>query len=254
MTTAVVLFIAGVLFGSFLNVVIYRMPRGRSIVRPPSACPACDAHIRPRDNVPILSYLLLRGRCRSCGERIPVRYVVVELLSGVIPVVLYATFGLGREFYVYCPLGFALLVITFIDLDLQIIPDKITLPGIAAGLVAAPLVGLTTLPESLLGVAVGGGALYVIGILGAIAFRKESMGGGDIKLAAMLGAFLGWKAVVVLLFVAFFMGAVAGVAVIARKGKDWDHIVPFGPFIASGAFLTMVWGESALRWYATLLS
>jgi leader peptidase (prepilin peptidase)/N-methyltransferase len=251
--TAIVLFIVGVVIGSFLNVVVYRMPRGRSIVRPPSACPSCDARVRPWDNVPILSYLILRGKCRSCGARIPPRYLVVEVLSGAIPVLLYYVFGTGREFFIYWPLAYALLVITFIDLDLKIIPDRITLPGIVVGLIAAPLVGVTTLPESLLGVAVGGGALYGIGILGAITFKKESMGGGDVKLAAMLGAFLGWKAALILLFVAFLMGAVVGVAAIARKGRDWDHIIPFGPFMASGAFLTMVWGESVLRWYTTLL-
>ena len=252
--TTVVLFTVGVAVGSFLNVVIYRMPRGRSIVRPPSACPSCAARIRPWDNVPVLSYILLRGRCRACGERIPFRYPAVEILSGLIPVVLYLVFGSGKQFFVYWPLAYALLVITFIDLDLKIIPDKITLPGIAVGLVVAPLLKLTTLPESLLGAVVGGGALYVIGILGAVAFKKESMGGGDVKLAAMLGAFLGWKAVVILLFAAFLMGAVAGIAVMARKGRDWDHIVPFGPFIAAGAFLTMVWGDPALRWYLTLVN
>lgn len=252
--TTVVLFTVGVAVGSFLNVVIYRMPRGRSIVRPPSACPSCAARIRPWDNVPVLSYILLRGRCRACGERIPFRYPAVEILSGLIPVVLYLVFGSGKQFFVYWPLAYALLVITFIDLDLKIIPDKITLPGIAVGLVVAPLLKLTTLPESLLGAVVGGGALYVIGILGAVAFKKESMGGGDVKLAAMLGAFLGWKAVVILLFAAFLMGAVAGIAVMARKGRDWDHIVPFGPFIAAGAFLTMVWGDPALRWYLTLIN
>ena len=252
--TTVVLFIVGVVVGSFLNVVIYRMPRGRSIVRPPSACPSCAARIRPWDNIPILSYLILRGRCRSCGERIPLRYLVVEVLSGTIPVLLYVVFGAGLQLFVYWPLAYALLVITFIDLDLQIIPDKITLPGIGVGLIVAPLTGLMTLPGSLLGVVVGGGSLYLIGILGAVAFNKESMGGGDVKLAAMLGAFLGWKAIVLLLLVAFLMGAVAGIAAIVRRGRDWDHIIPFGPFIASGAFLTMVWGEPALRWYMTLLS
>ena len=156
--TTVVLFIVGVVVGSFLNVVIYRMPRGRSIVRPPSACPSCAALIRPWYNIPILSYFILRGRCRSCGERIPLRYLVVEVLSGTIPVLLYAVFGAGLQLFVYWPLAYALLVITFIDLDLQIIPDKITLPGIGVGLIVAPLTGLMTLPGSLLGVVVWGGA------------------------------------------------------------------------------------------------
>lgn len=251
--TVALLFAAGAIIGSFLNVVIYRMPRGRSIVRPPSACPECGARVRPWDNVPVVSYLLLRGRCRDCGARISVRYPIVEIVSGLIPVVLYASFGIGNELAVYWPLACALLVVALVDLDIKMIPDKITLPGIAVGLVVSPLLRLTSLPESLIGVAVGGGALYLIGFLGALAFRKESMGGGDIKLAAMLGAFLGWKAILLLLFVAFFMGAVAGIAVIARRGHDRDHTIPFGPFIASGAIMTIFWGESLLVWYSTLL-
>ncbi len=250
---AVLLFIAGAIIGSFLNVVIYRMPRGRSIVRPPSACPQCGSPVRPWDNIPILSYLLLRGRCRDCRVRIPVRYPAVEVLSGLIPVLIYSVYGVGTALAVYWPVACALLVIAFIDLDLKIIPDKVTLPGLVAGLVVSPLAGLTTLPESLIGAVVGGGVLYLIGLLGAAAFRKESMGGGDIKLAAMMGAFLGWKAVLLMLFIAFFVGAVAGIAVMARGGKRADHTIPFGPFLALGSFVSMVWGESLLAWYLKLL-
>lgn len=250
----VLLFIAGTIIGSFLNVIIYRMPRGRSIVRPPSACPECGAPVRPRDNIPVVSFLLLRGRCRDCGTRIPLRYPVVEILAGLIPVLIFAMYGAGAELAVYWPVSCALLVITFVDLDLQIIPDKITLPGLVAGLVVSPATGLTTLPESLIGAVVGGGVLYLIGLLGAMAFRKESMGGGDIKLAAMMGAFLGWKAVLLTLFIAFFVGAAAGVAVLARRGRSVDHTIPFGPFLALGSFVSIVWAESLLAWYLKLLS
>jgi len=198
--------------------------------------------VRPRDNIPVVSFLLLRGRCRDCGTRIPLRYPAVEILAGLIPVLIFAVYGAGTELAVYWPVSCALLVITFVDLDLKIIPDKITLPGLVAGLVVSPAVGLTTLPESL------------IGLLGAMAFRKESMGGGDIKLAAMMGAFLGWKAVLLTLFIAFFVGAVAGVAVLARRGRSVDHTIPFGPFLALGSFVSMVWAESLLAWYLKLLS
>jgi len=246
-------FLMGTLFGSFLNVVILRMPVGQSIVRPASACPECGSRVRPRDNVPILSYLLLRGRCRDCGVRISPRYVVVEVLAGILPVLLYLRYGFGREFFVYWGLAYVLLVISFIDLDHRIIPDRVTLPGIAVGLVVARLMGLTTFPDSLIGAAVGGGALYLIAVLGAAVFRKESMGGGDIKLAAMLGAFVGWQAVLLLLFVAFFLGAIAGIIAMSGKGKEWDRTIPFGPFIALGAVLATIWGDAALGWYLALL-
>jgi leader peptidase (prepilin peptidase)/N-methyltransferase len=251
--TVGVLFAIGAIFGSFLNVCIHRMPRGRSIVSPPSTCPRCGTRIRPWDNVPILSYLLLRGRCRTCSSKISPRYLIVEILSGAIPVLIYWRFGIGRELFVFWPLVYVLLGISFVDLDHRIIPDKITLPGIVAGLIVAPLLGLTTFTGSLLGAAVGGGALYLIALLGVAVFKKESMGGGDIKLAAMLGAFLGWQTVLLLLFVAFLLGAIVGVFAMSTKGRQWDRTIPFGPFIAVGAFLATVWGDAALGWYLALL-
>ena len=251
--TGAALFIIGSIVGSFLNVVIYRVPRGESIVRPPSACPACGTRLRARDNIPVLGYLFLRGRCRYCSAPISPRYPTVEILGGLLPLLIFARFGFGRELLVYWPLSYVLLVISFIDLDLRIIPDKVTLPGIAVGLVVAPLVGLTGFWESLIGILVGGGALYLIGVLGELILKKESMGGGDVKLAAMLGAFLGWKMILLALFSAFLIGAVVGVVAMAGKSKDWDHAVPFGPFIALGAVLALLWGEPLLVWYSALL-
>ncbi|MBD3368588.1 MAG: prepilin peptidase [Candidatus Eisenbacteria bacterium] len=244
--------------GSFLNVLIYRVPRGRSIVRPPSSCPTCGTRIRSRDNIPILSYLLLRGRCRSCGERISPRYPAVELLSGLIPLAVYWRVGMGSEFAVLTSLAYVLVVLSFIDIDERILPDRITLPGIAVGLVVSPLAGVTTLTQSLIGAVAGGGALFVIGLVGDAVFKKESMGGGDVKLAAMLGAFLGWRAVVVGLFAAFLLGAIVGVGQMAgrRPGKEsegeWDHTLPFGPFIALGGFISALWGNVLISWYQGL--
>jgi leader peptidase (prepilin peptidase)/N-methyltransferase len=248
-----ILFVFGAILGSFANVIIHRVPLGESVVRPPSACPACGTRIRFWDNIPILSYFVLRGRCRDCGARISPRYFVVELLSAVIPLILYLRFGLGTELAVYWPLSYVLLVLSFVDLHERILPDKVTLPGIAVGLIVAPLTGLVSFPESLIGAAAGGGALYLIAIAGTAVFGKESMGGGDIKLAAMLGAFLGWQGVIVFLFIAFFAGAVVGVAVLAARRSEADHTIPFGPFIALGAFLTMTWGSAIVRWYLTTL-
>jgi leader peptidase (prepilin peptidase)/N-methyltransferase len=251
--TEAALFILGAILGSFFNVVIYRVPRGGSIIRPPSACPACGTRLRACDNIPVLGYLFLRGKCRYCAAPISARYPIVEVLSGILPVLLFIRFGFSAPFYVFWPLSCVLLVISFIDLDLRIIPDRVTLPGIAVGLIVAPLVGFLGFWDSLIGVVVGGGTLYLIGVLGELFLKKESMGGGDVKLAAMLGAFMGWKLVLVALFVAFFVGAVIGVIVMARKPKDWDSSLPFGPFIALGAVLALLWGESALAWYSLLL-
>lgn len=248
------LFIIGAILGSFLNVVIYRVPRRESIVRPGSACPACGTPLLARDNIPILSFLILRGRCRGCSARISPRYPIVETVAGVLPVLMFARFGAGAEFYVYWCLSYVLLVLSFIDLDLRILPDRVTLPGIVIGLIVAPLLHLTPgFWSSLIGAVVGGGALYLVGMLGELMLKKESMGGGDVKLAAMLGAFMGWQMIVLALFVAFFTGAVVGIAVIASKRTDWSRSVPFGPFIALGAVTAILWGGPLIRWYSSLL-
>jgi leader peptidase (prepilin peptidase)/N-methyltransferase len=252
--TGLALFAAGAVFGSFLNVVIHRMPRGRSVVRPPSACPACGTPVRPFDNVPILSYLLLRGRCRECGVRISPRYLAVEILAGALPLILILRYGLGWDFVVYLGLSYALLVTSFIDLDLRIIPDRITLPGLAIALVVAPLSGVTSVWGSIGGALLAGGALYIVGLLGALAFKKESMGGGDIKLAAMIGAVLGWPSVPIFLFASFLIGAVGGIVTLGASRARPDHTIPFGPFLAAGALLTLLWGSSLVGWYAGLLA
>jgi len=247
------LFVVGCILGSFLNVVIYRLPRGQSVVRPGSKCPRCGVAIRWYDNVPVLSYLLLRGKCRDCGERINARYPIVELLAGAVPALIYARYGPGPELALYWPLAYALIVLSFVDLDLRILPDKITIPGIAVGLIAAPLLGLETFWNSLIGAAVAGGALYLIALLGAAVFRKESMGGGDIKLAAMLGAFAGWRDVPLMLFLAFFSGAIVGLVLVGtHRTRDGDHAVPFGPFLALGALAVLLWGDVILHWYFAL--
>ncbi|MBN2565625.1 MAG: prepilin peptidase [Candidatus Eisenbacteria bacterium] len=250
--TSLVLFVFGAVLGSFMNVLIHRIPRGQSIVSPPSSCPSCGARIRPRDNVPLLSFALLRGRCRGCGARISVRYPTVELLSALVPIAIHASYGFTVGFWVYWALACVLIVLSFVDLDERIIPDRVTIPGLIVGVLVAPLLGLTTWSGSLVGAAVGGGALYLIALLGVAVFRKDSMGGGDIKLAAMLGAFLGWRLIVVSLFTAFLVGSIAGIGAIAAKGREWDRTIPFGPFIAIGAFVGMVWGRAIIEWYLHL--
>jgi leader peptidase (prepilin peptidase)/N-methyltransferase len=194
---------------------------------------------------------MLRGKCRYCGASIPVRYLAIELLAAILPVLLHGRFGFAREFFLYVPLSYVLLVVSFVDLDKRIIPDRVTLPGIVVGLAAAPILGVVGIWDSLLGVLAAGGALYLIGILGELILKKESMGGGDVKLAAMLGAFLGWRLALAGLFVAFFVGAIAGIGVLVRGTKEWDSSLPFGPFIALGAVVALLWGDSVLAWYAS---
>ncbi len=242
-------FLTGCVVGSFLNVCIWRLPRGLSIVRPRSRCPHCAGCIAPSDNIPLLSYLLLRGRCRRCAAPISPRYPAVEALTGVLAVILFLVFGPTAQAAILFVLFCLLVVVTFADLDRMVIPDKVTLPGILLGLALNALVEPRSVVSFLLGAVIGAAALLGVAILGELLFKKESMGGGDIKLAAMVGAFVGWKGVLLALFLAVLMGAVAGVTLIVLGlKKRWEHI-PFGPFIAAGTILVVFWGEGLSRAY-----
>jgi len=242
-------FIFGMVIGSFLNVCIYRLPASRSIVRPRSQCPQCGHPIRVRDNIPVLSYLILRGRCRDCGVRIPLRYPMVEVLSGAFAAMAVARFGFGGQAALMFALIAALLVITFIDLDHRIIPDVITLPGIPVGLVAGFGPGLVAPAESLIGILAGGGSLFLVAWGYQLITQREGMGGGDIKLLAMVGAFVGWKGVLFTIFVASLTGTLAGMALICRRRGDMKLAVPFGPFLAVGAIAYLFIGPELWSWY-----
>jgi leader peptidase (prepilin peptidase)/N-methyltransferase len=236
--------LVGLIIGSFLNVVISRVPEGRSIWRPRSACPGCAATIAWYDNVPLVSFMLLRGRCRACGMPIPLRYPVVEVATGALFTLAYVTLGPTLDFVVAAALLAALVAITAIDLAHQIIPDVITLPGILAGVVGNLATDRVSLLESVAGIVVGGGIFLVI-----ILASRGGMGGGDMKLGAMLGAFLGWK----LGLLALLLGVLAGGAValclliLGRKGRK--EAIPFGPFLALGGAISLLWGETLLHWY-----
>jgi leader peptidase (prepilin peptidase)/N-methyltransferase len=242
-------FIFGMVIGSFLNVCIYRLPASRSIVRPRSQCPQCGHPIRVRDNIPVLSYLILRGRCRDCGVRIPLRYPMVEVLSGAFAAMAVARFGFGGQAALMFALIAALLVITFIDLDHRIIPDVITLPGIPVGLVAGFGPGLVPPAESLIGILAGGGSLFLVAWGYQLITQREGMGGADIKLLAMIGAFVGWKGVLFTIFVASLTGTLAGMALICRRRGDMKLAVPFGPFLAVGAIAYLFIGPELWSWY-----
>ncbi len=242
--------LTGLCIGSFLNVVIYRVPRDKKFWAGRSVCPSCDNQLKWYHNVPVLSWLFLRGKCGFCGERISFRYPLVELINAAAYLYFFWELGLTFEFAVFAFLSSALLTIFYIDLDFQIIPDMITIPGAALGLAVSFLPGGIGIVPSLIGFLVGGGSLFLVAELGERLFKKEAMGGGDIKMAAMLGAFLGWQKV---LFV-FLSSAVIGLAVsmvvmiFSAKLRE-SRMIPFGPFIALAAMVAIIWGDQLIALY-----
>ena len=236
-------FCFGALVGSFLNVCIHRIPEERSIVFPASHCPKCGKAIRWYDNIPLISYLVLRGQCRDCRERIPIRYVVVEGLAAFIALFLYWRFGLGLPCLAAFIFMAALIVITFIDLAHQIIPHVITLPGIPVFLLAAIFVMGVRPVDAFVGMMTGIGCLYLIAVYYEAVTGNEGMGGGDVNLLAMLGAFLGWQSLLFILLIAAFTGAAVGIAMMIVRGKDLKYAVPFGPFLSLGATVYLFFGE-----------
>src|SRR4030066_1393819 len=255
------IFVFGALIGSFLNVCIYRMPRNQSIIWPSSRCPSCNNPINYYDNIPIFSYyLLLRGRCRACKEKISARYPLVEALNAFFYLLVFWRFGPGWSSSVYCALCSALIVITFIDLDFQIIPDRITLPGIPLGLLAGSFLlpdpflrsSLLGIKKSLLGAFAGFGLFYLVALSGSALFKKEALGGGDIKMMAMVGALTGWKGVLSTTFFGSLIGTIVGIFLILLKGKKKETRIPFGPFLAFGAVITIFFGQEILSWYISV--
>jgi leader peptidase (prepilin peptidase)/N-methyltransferase len=244
----------GALAGSFLNVCIFRLPRGESIVWPGSHCPACGKAIEFYDNVPLLSYLWLGGACRACGAGIPVRYPAVEAANAIGYLAILWVFGPGWTALLYAMFFSALLVVAGTDLSHKIIPDAVTLPGIAIGLIGA----VTVLPVgwrgAILGVLVGGGILWALAWASPYVFGKEGMGGGDIKLMGMVGAFLGWKPALLTIMIGSLTGSVIGLALIALGVIKRDEYIPFGPFLVLGAILSMFFAQPLLDWYFNLLT
>ena len=253
MPSALFVFIVGSIVGSFLNVCIYRLPREKSIVSPRSHCPHCKKSIGWYDNVPFLSYLFLKGRCRFCHKRISFQYVLVEGITALAFLVVYLNFGLSGRSLIYAGWFGALIAASFIDLEHQIIPDEISLGGLAVGLLVSvfypPLHQVSgwwpSLWRSAVGAFVGGGSIYLIGLVGNFIFKKESMGGGDVKLLAMIGSVLGWKMTLLTFFIAPFFGSVVGIILKIREGAE---IIPYGPFLSLGSIVALLWGEVILTY------
>jgi leader peptidase (prepilin peptidase)/N-methyltransferase len=244
----------GLIIGSYLNVVVYRLPRGESTVWPGSHCTSCGAAIRARDNLPVVSYLLLRGRCRSCATPISWRYPAIEALTGLLFLACLLRFGLQLETpaaLLFCCL---MIVLAAIDIEHMLLLDRLTLPGLALGLLwqlwipwAGGLLG------GLLGAALGGGILLAISGAWYLLRREEGMGLGDVKMLAMVGAFLGWKGVIVTLFVSTLSGAIVGIAVARRSGDGFKAKLPFGAFLAFGGLVALFFGAPLVHAYLGLL-
>lgn len=253
--TAALIFILGLTVGSFLNVCIWRLPREEQVVKGRSRCPKCSRVIRWHENIPLLSFMLLRGKCRGCKASISWTYPLVELTNGLLYGVLFWHFGLTWVSAVYMALASSLIVLSVIDWREMILPDEMTLPGIIAGLALSGLFpelhGGVTLSQGLVwavyGLLAGGGTLWLAGIVGTWIFKKEAMGGGDIKLMAMVGAFIGpWNALLVNFFLAPVMGAVFGISARIRHKQE---LIPYGPFLALGTGIAIIWGDRIVAWY-----
>jgi leader peptidase (prepilin peptidase)/N-methyltransferase len=249
----VLAFVFGSVVGSFLNVCIHRLPKEESIVVPRSRCPACQSPIRAVDNIPLLSFILLHGRCRACGHPISWRYPLVEGLTALLFVLTVSRFGVTLKSTFLLTFLCGLVVVSFIDLDHQIIPNAITLPGIPLGLIGGLLVGEPPLLDRLIGTVAGAGFLYLVLFYGGVLYGQEAMGEGDLNLIALVGAFLGWKAVVVTILVACFVGSAVGLGLMAVKRLGRRQHIPFGPFLSLGAVVGLFWGERLIGWYLRLL-
>lgn len=243
----ILLFLTGLVMGSFANVCIHRIPKGESIIFPNSHCPHCHHALTILENIPLVSFVVLRGRCHYCQERISWRYPVVEFLTGLLYLTMLARFGFSISAFVYMAFGTVLIIVSFIDLKEKIIPDELSLPGAAIGLILSAFLLPVGFLNALIGMAFGGGILLFIAFI-----SKGGMGGGDVKLMAMIGAFLGWPDVVVSLFVAVLIGSLVGVLLVLLRIKGRKDAVPFGPFLALGAIISTLYGPDLIMWYLSV--
>lgn len=243
----------GLIFGSFLNVVIHRLPAGVSIVLPRSRCPFCDGEIRFRDNVPVLSFLLLRGKCSRCGAPISWRYPMIELITAGLFVACAWRFGLSLETAVAALFCMLMLVLAMIDADHYLLPDKLTLPGIILGLALQPWWPRTTFLEAVAGTLIGAGGLILTINFWYWLREEEGMGMGDVNMLALVGAFLGWEGVAITLFSSALAGAVTGLALVLTGKLNLRSKLPFGTFLALGGVISLFWGEAIARHYREIL-
>ncbi len=244
MAEAFVATLLGAMAGSFANVAIHRLPRRESLVTPRSRCPHCGHLIRARDNIPVLSFLFLRGRCRDCGSPISWRYPLVEVMTALLFLATWRWFGVSADTLRALIFSLLMVIVIFIDLDHRIIPNALTYPALAVGLLLAWADGPRGFLIALLAALGSGLAFLLIAVL-----SRGGMGGGDIKLAAVMGAFLGWPTIVAAMFISFTLGGVVGLALLAARLRSRKDPVPFGPFLAAGGIAALFWGEPLIQWY-----
>ncbi len=253
MTPYLIVLLFGAVIGSFLNVCIYRLPREESVAWPGSRCPSCRRAIAVYDNIPIVSYLLLRGRCRHCHAPIAMQYPLVEAVNALGYLGVFWMFGFTAEAWIYAGLVSALIVVTGTDLSHTMIPDTVTLPGIILGILCGALFLPIGIADSLLGVLVGGGILWFLAWISPYVFGKEGMGGGDIKLMAMVGAFVGWQPALLAIMIGSFLGSVVGGGLILTGIMKREQYIPFGPFLAVGSLLALFFHQPLFDWYWSLI-
>ena len=253
-----IIFIFGLIIGSFLNVCIYRIPRGESIVSPPSHCPNCGTRLKPFDLMPILSYLFYFGKCRYCDQKISLRYLLVELLTAIVSVTLLIKYGMTVDFAAFLFLSYILIAVFFIDLEHQIIPNELVLAGLIGGVIL--FVYNLYLPfqiygdhrwwNPLLGLVSGSGFLVVVSLIGSAIYKKgEVLGMGDVKLFAPIGLFLGWRMTLLALYISVILGGVSSLMLIFLGKANRKSMIPFGPFIVIGVFVAVMWGWDLAHWY-----
>ncbi len=249
---SIYLFVIGACIGSFLNVCIYRLPEEKSIISPPSHCPFCKNKLKWYHNIPILSYIFLRGKCAYCNKKISIIYVIVELLSGISLIVNYHFYGFSFNFFFYSIFIFLLLIVIFADIKYMIIPDEISIGGTIIGFIFSFFPTSINWKQSLLGILIGGGILLFIIISYYFITKKEGMGGGDVKLLAMIGAYLGPKSIFFVIFFGSFLGVLIGVPFMLLKGKDRNLQIPFGPFLSVAAIIYLYFGDKIINLYLNL--
>lgn len=242
---SITVFAFGNLLGSFLNVVIYRLPREKSITYPGSKCPSCNTPIAWYDNIPVLSWTILGGKCRYCKNPISVRYPFIELVTGLLLLMTYLTFDISWNWFFLAYFMCLMVVITWIDIDLMLIFNSLTYPGIAMGFIYSYI--NNNLQQSVLGSIIGTVLFYLIAKISLLVMKKEGMGMGDVTLVALLGAWLGFNNLLGTLFISFFLGSVIGIILLLKKGKS-EHF-PFGPSLTAGAIITLLTKNYLMTWY-----
>ncbi|KMP11259.1 hypothetical protein UZ36_05080 [Candidatus Nitromaritima sp. SCGC AAA799-C22] len=247
-----VVLIFGLTFGSFANVCIHRLPRQESVISPRSRCPACHTQITAWDNIPVVSYLLLKGKCRQCAHPISIVYPVIEIVTAFLLLAGFLKFGVSWKFAIFCVVGPVLVIVTAIDMEHRIIPDVITLPGILFGLAAGSF--LVGWKASATGLVAGGGTFYLISLVYYQIRGTAGMGGGDIKFIAAIGALLGWQQVILVIFLSAFMGSLVGLAGLVEKKFNALTQIPFGPFLAGGTLIAYFSGDRLIRLYLMMVT